>query len=282
MKDIAENYAEPVMASPFHDQLSERSSWKILTVADKNAAAAPDLELVGGKTDKAAKAEKAEKAETKPKDLFELVASVKPEVLGPGMKQVQQATKDYLKDHDAAAYETKLGQAISQTDRDYGDTVAAKWGDLSLAKRDMQAKAIDFADKNQNLKGTVEALPEAKQNTVKALIGIVLQGEVSEELKQSMLKELKKYPDVSSSFERMRQSAQNLENGAQALYKAQEPLLKAASEQAESRLLLAQLKQVSGDARGAVILRQQAKEDFDKTSATIKGKPYEPRPSLQA
>jgi hypothetical protein len=272
------------VASPFHDLLSDRSSWKILTVADKNAAAAPVLELVGGKkTDKAEKPDQAAKEpESKPRDLFELVAAAKPEILGPGMKQVQQATKDYLQDHDAAAYETKLGQAISQTDRDYGDTVAAKWGDLSLAKRDMQTKAIDFADKNQNLKGTVEALPEAKQNTVKALIGMVMQGDVSEELKQSMLKELKKYPDVSSSFERMRQSAQNLEKGAQALYKAQEPLLKAASEQAESRIVLAQLKQVNGDTGTAQILKQQAKEDYDKTTATIKGKPYEPKPSLQA
>lgn len=70
MKDIAENYAEPIVASPFHDQLSDRSNWKIFTVADKGTAGAPDLELVGGKTDKAGKAEKpdkAAKAEAQPK-----------------------------------------------------------------------------------------------------------------------------------------------------------------------------------------------------------------------
>lgn len=294
VKDIVENRQTENTLSPFHSELASLNAgaiqdWRIqktgATTLDSGFTPAVEIYDRAGRQQGGerlvAVADKQDKpGEVKSRDLFELVAGVKSDNLGPGMKMAQEATRDYLKDHDAATFTSKLEKAAGQTDVDYAGAVAAHWGDLNLARKNMVMHVTDFATKNQSLKETVEALPDDKQQTVKGLIGLAMAGQVSDEFKKSIASELKQYPDVASGLSGLIKSKEELGKAAEAMAKAEQPLLDAATEQAQSRYLQAQLKEQNGDKAEAYLMRQKAREDFDKTRSTIQGRPIEAKPLI--
>lgn len=278
MRDLAENWTAPKADSPsaFHAELAgENFSWQQINVADSKIT--PKLELVQTTVESEAP------AKNNPQAMLQSLLALKPEALGPGMREAQQATRDFVAggETDKSGYETKLNQAIAQSDRDYGDTVAAKWGDLSLARRDVTTKIIDFMQQNQKLVASVKSLPENEQAPVKAMIALLDQNQISPELRNSIHKELAHYPQVADSVNTTIKAKEAVEKAGESLVKAQEPLFKAASEQAMSRLLLANLKELNGDAGGAYILKQKAQESYANTAATIQGKPIEVKPGIE-
>lgn len=279
MRDLAENWTAPKAdsPSPFHAELTgEKISWQQINTAESKIP--PKLELVQAKAEAEPTAEK-----NNPQAMLQSLLALKPEALGPGMQQAQQATRDFVAggETDKSGYETKLNEAIAQSDRDYGDTVAAKWGDLSLARREVTTKIVDFVEQNQKLVASVRSLPENEQAPVKAMIALLDQKQISPELRNSIHKELSHYPQVADSVNTTIKAKEAVEKAGETLVKAQEPLFKAASEQALSRLLLANLKELNGDAGGAYILKQKAQESYANTAATIQGKPIEVKPGIE-
>lgn len=219
-------------------------------------------------------------------DAITYLAKINPDQLGPGMKQAREAALQLAGEKDmkgaAASYEPKFEAAVKQTDKDYADAVAENWGKLGLARRDVMFKGSAFMGSVQSLNANIQELPEEKRKEVSTMVNLMQSDTLSPSLAAELRKEVGKYPDVLKSFDVAKASENQLKAASEALVKAQEPLLKAAGEQAMARYTLAEVKGLQGETSVSVLLKQEAKELFNKTQGQIIGKPIESKPPLQA
>jgi hypothetical protein len=219
-------------------------------------------------------------------DAITYLAKINPDQLGPGMKQAREAAVQLAGEKDmkgaAASYEPKFEAAVKQSDKDYADSVAENWGKLGLARRDVMFKGSAFMGSVQSLNANIQELPEEKRKEVSTMVNLMQSDTLSPSLAAELRKEVGKYPDVLKSFDVAKASENQLKAASEALVKAQEPLLKAAGEQAMARYTLAEVKGLQGETSLAVLMKQEARELFNKTQGQIIGKAVESKPPLQA
>ena len=134
----------------------------------------------------------------------------------------------------------------------------------------------------QSINGNIKELPEEKRQEVSTIVNLLQRDTISPELTAALRKELGQYPDVLKSFDTAKAAEGQLKKASESLAQAQEPLLKAAAEQAMARVVLADVKALQGDTSAAFLLKQQAREQFEKTQGQIIGRPVENKPALQA
>ncbi len=220
------------------------------------------------------------------KDILKYLISLPPEKLGPGLNLARDAAKELSLESDAkqaaARFVPKFEAAVKQTDQDYVDTVASQWGDLSLARRDVSFKASSFMTKVQGLNANLKEVPEEKREKLATMINLMQNDDLSPALAAELRKSVGEYPDVLKSFDIAKAAEVNLKKATEAVQKAQEPLLKAAGEQAASRYVMAQVLEMSGKSSDAFMLKQKALEQYNKTTGDIIGQPVAPKPLLQA
>lgn len=226
-------------------------------------------------------------AESHPnEDAIKALAKIKPELLGTGMKQAREAAVQLESEKDiksaAASYQPRFEAAVKQSDSDYADSVAANWGKLGLSRREVAMKGSMFMGTVQTLNANIKELPEEKRQEVSTMVNLLQRDTISPELTAALRKELGQYPDVLKSFDTAKVAEGQLKKASEGLAQAQEPLLKAAAEQAMARIVLADVKAVQGDTSAAFVLKQEALELFNKNQGLIIGKPVESKPPLQA
>lgn len=247
-------------------------------------------DLRGSKVEKPELIKAADTVSDKPahpkEDAITYLAKINPDQLGPGMKQAREAAVQLAGEKDmkgaAASYEPKFEAAMKQTDKDYADSVAEYWGKLGLARRDVMFKGSAFMGSVQSLNANIQELPEEKRKEVSTMVNLMQSDTLSPSLAAELRKEVGKYPDVLKSFDVAKASENQLKAASEALVKAQEPLLKAAGEQAMARYTLAEVKGLQGETSVSVLLKQEARELFNKTQGQIIGKAVESKPPLQA
>lgn len=219
-------------------------------------------------------------------DALQALIKIKPEELGPGMKQAREAALQLEGEKDinsaAASYQPKFEAAVKQSDSDFADSMAANWGKVGMARMDVMMKGSTFMGAVQSINGNIKELPEEKRQEVSTMVNLLQRDTISPELTAALRKELGQYPDVLKSFDTAKAAEGQLKKASESLEQAQEPLLKAATEQAMARIVLADVKALQGDTSAAFLLKQQALEQFNKTQGQIIGRPVESKPALQA
>lgn len=218
-------------------------------------------------------------------DALKALIKIKPEQLGTGMKQAREAAVQLESEKDikgaAASYQPRFEAAVKQSDSDYADSVAANWGKLGLGRREVAMKGSMFMGTVQTLNANIKELPEEKREEVSTMVNLLQRDTISPSLTAELRKELGQYPDVLKSFDTAKVAEGQLKKASEGLAQAQEPLLKAAAEQAMARIVLADVKAVQGDTSAAFVLKQEALELFNKNQGLIIGKPVETKPPLQ-
>ncbi len=245
--------------------------------AEAKAGQRPELVQVSDK----------ETSDSHPKeDSLHAVIKIKPEDLGPGMKQAREAAIQMEGEKDiksaAANYEPKFEAAVKQSDKDYADAMTANWGKVGMARMEVMMRGSTFMGAVQSINGNIKELPEEKRQEVSTIVNLLQRDTISPELTAALRKELGQYPDVLKSFDTAKAAEGQLKKASEGLAQAQEPLLKAAAEQAMARIVLADVKALQGDTSAAFLLKQEAREQFEKTQGQIIGRPVESKPALQA
>jgi|JI9StandDraft_1071089.scaffolds.fasta_scaffold04105_10 hypothetical protein len=219
-------------------------------------------------------------------DALHALTKLKPEDLGPGMKQAREAAIQLEGEKDiksaAASYQPKFEAAVKQSDSDYSDSMTANWGKVGMARMEVMMRGSTFMGAVQSINGNIKELPEEKRQEVSTIVNLLQRDTISPELTAALRKELGQYPDVLKSFDTAKAAEGQLKKASESLAQAQEPLLKAAAEQAMARIVLADVKALQGDTSAAFLLKQQAREQFEKTQGQIIGRPVENKPALQA
>ncbi len=280
--DNAEKVVAPADSQQVHEKLSAAgwSDFKIKT-SDDNLAS---LTLVDSRQidDKSAKPENGDKQTV---DVLKYLADMKADGLGPGLTLARQAAIDLRAEVDpakaAAAYEDRVSKAITQSDVDYGDSVAKNWGGLSLARRDYMMKMSTFAGSVANLNASIKETPEEKQSELSGMVSLLQKDDLAPGLKSELRKEMGKYPEVLKNFDSAKAAEKEGKEAYKEVQKMQEPLLKAAGEQAATRYVMATLKEMEGKSGEAVLLKQEARQMFEKSRGLIIGEPVKAKPPLR-
>lgn len=219
-------------------------------------------------------------------DALKALIKIKPEQLGTGMQQARDAAVQLQGEKDikgaAAGYQPRFEAAVKQSDSDYADSIAANWGKVGLARREVAMKGSMFMGTVQTLNANIKELPEEKRQEVSTMVNLLQRDTISPSLAAELRKELGQYPDVLKSFDTAKTSEGQLKKASEGLAQAQEPLLKAAAEQAMARIVLADVKALQGETSAAALLKKEAYELFYKTQGQIIGKPVESKPPLRA
>ena len=268
---------------------SDQSAAEVVEPANSFAALhreVQNLRLVGTQPEKVeAEAKAADKPDSKEDSLTYLI-KIKPELLGPGMKQAREAAVGLEGEKDikaaAAGYQPKFEAAVKQTDSDYADAVTENWGKVGLARRDVMFTSSSFMGAVQSLNGNIKELPQDKQAEVSTMINLMQRDTLSPSLAAELRKEVGLYPDVLKSFDAAKQAEGVMNTAKEGLTKAQEPLFKAAAEQAMARFVLADVKALQGDTSAAYMLKKEATEQLNKTQGQIIGNPVVVKPPLKA
>ncbi|CAN5588031.1 hypothetical protein BH11CYA1_BH11CYA1_46510 [soil metagenome] len=266
---------------------SDRSAQELVEPSNSFAALhkeVQDLRLAGTQSEKIeAKAESSQAAKD---DSLTYLIKIKPEQLGHGMQQAREAAVALEGEKDikgaAASYQPKFEAAVKQTDSDFNDAFKENWGKVNLARMDVSFKSSNFMGVVQSLNANIKELPQEKQAEVSTMINLMQRDTLSPSLAAELRKEVGQYPDVLKSFDAAKQAEGVMNTAKEGLNKAQEPLLKAAAEQAMARFVLADVKALQGDTSAAVLLKQEAREQLNKTQGQIIGRPVEVKPPLQA
>ena len=226
-------------------------------------------------------------SDSQPKeDAFSALIKIKPEAFGTGMKQAREAAVQLKNEKDieaaAASYQPRFEAAVKQSDSDYADSMAANWGKVGMARAEVTMKGSMFMGTVQSLNANIKELPEEKRQEVSTMVNLLQRDTISPSLAAELRKELGQYPDVLKSFDTAKTSEGQLKKASEGLAQAQEPLLKAAAEQAMARIVLADIKALQGHTSAASLLKKEAQELFFKTQGLIIGKPIESKPPLRA
>jgi len=139
-----------------------------------------------------------------------------------------------------------------------------------------------FMSTVQGLNENLKEVPEEKREGIAGMINLMRKDDLSPGLRAELRKSVGEYPDVLKSFDTAKAAETNMKKANEAVLTAQEPMLKAATEQAASRYVMAQVLEMSGKSSEAFMLKQKAQEQYNKTTGDIIGQPVTPKPLLRA
>lgn len=277
---------------------SERSqlNGQGLQVAERPDSLAPHLimtaELVEikNKPQKAqVQPEEADKA-VKPKDEIQMALDIPRDKIGPGMQQSQEAVKDFVQAKRTGSASDALVQtapkfeaAIAQSDKDFGTTMGEKWAALNSARREVaRTQSIGMLEQ-QKAKSIIEHIDPEKRNSAMAMTGLMMDKAVPKETKDHLRGVLKNYPGLLESVDKMVAIDKQGEQATKAMQQAQEPLLKAAQEQAATRIIYAKALEQAGETGKSVLMRQEGETVYRDAESKILGRQSEPpKPAIEA
>lgn len=282
----------------FDNANSERSQLRgtAQSVADRPDSLSPHLIMAADVTeikDKPQKAQAAPEAAdktAKPKDEWQMVMELPKDKVGPGMQQSQEAVKEFVQAKRAGNATDALSQtapkfeaAINQSDKDFGKTMGEKWAALNSARREVgmvQSVGMLEQQKAQAIIGKID--PE-KRNSAMAMTGLMMDKAVPKETKDHLRGVLKNYPGLLESVDKMIAIDKRGEEATKAMQQAQEPLLKAAQEQAVTRIIYAKAMEQAGETGKSILMRQEGESVYKEAESKILGRQSEPpKPAIEA
>jgi len=234
-------------------------------------------------------AEEADKA-VKPKDEIQMALDIPRDKIGPGMQQSQEAVKDFVQAKRAGSASDALTQtapkfeaAIAQSDKDFGNTMGEKWAALNSARREVARTQSIGMMEQQKAKSIIGQLDPEKRNSAMAMTGLMMDKSVPKETKDHLRGVLKNYPGLLESVDKMVAIDKQGEQATKAMQQAQEPLLKAAQEQAATRIIYAKAMEQAGETGKSVLMRQEGETVYRDAESKILGRQSEPpKPAIEA
>lgn len=227
------------------------------------------------------------RAEAAPaKDIIDGLIKMPREKMSAGLGLSQDAAKEFAASGDKQAAMTKLEPkftaAEEQSDKDFGRAMGQNWSKVLTARKDVQMGVNMMMSMEMRTKGSIEALPQEKQQGATAMVGLILDDNVPKATRDHLRAALKDYPGVGENVDQMLKVGQNLSKAMQAVQEAQKPLMQAAVEQTATRLVHAKALEQAGETSKAQIMKMQAQEMWEKASANIRGEKIEPKPTYEA
>lgn len=282
----------------FDNANGERSQIKSASqpVADRPDSLSPHLIMaldtiqIKDKPQTAQAAPEAADKTAKPKDELQMVLDLPKDKVGPGVQQSQEATKEFLRAKGAGNATDALSQtapkfeaAINQSDKDFGTTMGEKWAALNSARREVSMAQSAGMLEQQKAKAIIGRMDPEKRNSAMAMTGLMMDKAVPQETKDHLRGVLKNYPGLIESVDKMIALDKRGEQATKALQTAQEPLLKAAQEQAITRLVYAKAMEQAGETGKSVLMRQEGENVYKDAANKILGRPSEPPvPAIEA
>lgn len=282
----------------FDNANSERSQLRGASqqVADRPDSLSPHLIMaadvveIKNKPQKPQTAPEAADKAAKPKDEWQMVMELPKDKVGPGMQQSQEAVKDFVQAKSAGNATDALSQtapkfeaAISQSDKDFGNTMGEKWAALNSARREVsKAQSLGMLEQ-QKAKTIIGQIDPEKRNSAMAMTGLMMDKAVPKETKDHLRGVLKNYPGLLESVDKMVAIDKQGEQATKAMQQAQEPLLKAAQEQAATRIIYAKAMEQAGETGKSILMRQEGETVYKEAESKILGRQSEPpKPAIEA
>lgn len=216
---------------------------------------------------------------------LENVLQIPKEQIGPGAEMAQAAAKQYLEDRAQGKDALSSGApqfeaAIAQSDKDFQTAKTETWPAIQMALMNGAALEAQGMREMQRAKGIVGNIDGDKQQSVSAMTGMMLDKAVSPEMKETLRAELKQYPGLLESIDRMTDNAAKQSLAADALKEAQKPLMQAALETAATRMIYAKAMEMSGNTGQSVVMKGEAARAYEEAMRQLKG--GEKKPLIEA